>query len=223
MVPIENLFCIDIYEASRPDATAGNAGVASTVANSRPGVKPWQVLTNQQAQAACEAAGKSLCSDAEWYQACAGPALTTYAYGEAYSATTCNGIDKYCYCGAGETCADTEPCPYPGCWGTCGADLHLDPTGSNSGCFNAYGVYDMNGNVWEHVLDGDAKRVRGGAYNCKDSKTLHRCDYIPAVWTPSALGFRCCAPGVMEIPDGGSADEGSARGDPGAGDASGGD
>ncbi len=176
-------FYIDIYEAS-----LGNGEVAT----SRSGAIPWPVGSNAEAQAACEAAGKSLCSASQWYVACIGQQESVYSYGDDYNPTTCNGIDTYCYCDVGP-CATADPCPYPHCWGTCGAPpLHLDLTGSNPGCTNSYGVFDMNGNIWEHVLGGDNTTIRGGAYNCGDSEAYHRCDYIPGTWSPSARGFRCC-------------------------------
>jgi len=92
-----------------------------------------------------------------------------YGYGDVYEPSTCNGIHTF------------------------GLDgFHLLPTGSLPGCVNDWGAYDMNGNLWEHTLGGSNRTIRGGAYNCKDSQTLHRCDYIPTDWEPSARGFRCC-------------------------------
>jgi hypothetical protein len=165
-------FCIDLYEASRGDATATSAGSDGTQAYSSAGVLPWQVASNAEAAGACAAAGKRLCSPAEWQIACEGPDQTTYAYGDRYSATTCNGIDTFA-----------------------NYNFHLTATGSFPGCTNAWGVFDMNGNVWEHVAGGTDLTVRGGAYNCSDSVTYHRCDYVPTTWSPSAKGFRCCADG----------------------------
>ncbi len=211
MVPVEDEFCIDRYEASRPDATATNAGSESTTATSRVGVRPWMVLNNELAAGACEAAGKSLCSEEEWHQACVGPQGSNYSYGDDYSPDTCNGIDKYCYCGS--DCSDRDPCPFQGCYSECGASFGVDPTGTNLGCTNGYGVFDINGNLWEHVLGGNDMRVRGGAFNCLDSQALHRCDYVPGNWSPSARGFRCCSIGLAVESDGGSA-----AGDPGPGD-----
>jgi putative oxidoreductase len=185
-------FCIDRYEASRESATAGSAGSGGSVATSRPGVLPWQVVSNTEADAACRAAGKQLCTADQWVAVCVGQMNTAYGYGDTYEPATCNGIDKYCYCDEGHGCADAGPCPYPQCYGDCGAPFRLDPTGANPGCTNSFGVFDMNGNVWEHVRGGDDTRIRGGAYNCGNSELLHRCDYIPLTWTPSARGFRCC-------------------------------
>jgi Cys-rich repeat protein len=172
MTPVADTFCVDVYEASRPDATAGDPGTDESIARSVAGVLPWRASGNAAALAACQAAGKRLCSPDEWALACAGPDHTTYAYGDAYQPTTCNGIDTY-----GRT------------------GFHLMPTGSFPGCTNEWGVFDMNGNIWEHVAGGTDMDVRGGAFNCSDSRTFHRCDYVPGSWTPSALGFRCCKDG----------------------------
>jgi len=217
MVPVENQFCIDIYEASRADATVDDPGVDNSRATSRAGLLPWQVENNAQAQAACEGADKTLCGERQWFLACRGPAETNYSYGDDYSATICNGIDKYCSCDA-PVCADHDPCPYPHCFRTCGATFHLDPTGSAAGCTNGYGIYDINGNLWEHVQGGNDTRVRGGAFNCSNSEQLHRCDYIPSTWTPSARGFRCCSLGLPGLSDGGPLPDGASGGDPTGGD-----
>ena len=198
MVPIERRFCIDKFEASRPDATIYSEGYDSSFAASRPGVIPWRVENNAEAADACQAAGKSLCTEDQWFTACQGPAETVYGYGNEYDPPICNGIDTYCFCDADQACGERDPCPYPYCYGDCGASFRVEPTGHFADCTNDYGVFDMNGNVWEHVLDGDETRIRGGAYNCSDSKTLHRCDYIPGNWEPSARGFRCCSAGLSD-------------------------
>ncbi|MFH1463369.1 MAG: MopE-related protein [Pseudomonadota bacterium] len=188
MVLVGSCFCIDVYEASRPDATATSAGIDSSCAVSQAGVRPWQVSSNADAATACAAAGKRLCSEAEWYEACAGPTDTDYTYGDAYDAAACNGLDTHC------TCADGSV--YEDCFFDCGGSFYLLPTGSLSACTNGWGVYDMSGNLWEHVDGGNDSTVRGGAYNCGDTPSYHRCSYIPTTWTPSARGFRCCSDGI---------------------------
>jgi hypothetical protein len=181
MVGIENRCCIDIYEASRP------------------GVLPWIVGSRLAARQACQAAGKDLCDQQQWELVCRGPDNTVYSYGDDYDPETCNGIDKYCYCDAGSDCEDQDPCPFPHCYGVCGADFHVGPTGSHAGCTNAYGVFDINGNLWEFVQHGAEILPRGGAYNCLNSEQLHRCDYVPSpTFLPPARGFRCCRPGLDE-------------------------
>lgn len=169
MVSVADAFCVDRYEASRVDATANSAGADDSRAVSRKGVIPWQVRDNAAAQAACEAAGKSLCTPQQWRLACQGSAATVYGYGDNYEPATCNGIDLYGISG-----------------------FRLLPTGALPECKSDWGVYDINGNLWEHTAGGNDTTIRGGAYNCIDSKTLHRCDYVPGDWTPSARGFRCC-------------------------------
>ncbi len=178
MVVVADSFCVDRYEASRPDADADHRGTGEDRATSRPGVLPWLVPDNATAEAACEAAGKRLCTAAEWETACRGPDGTVYAYGDTYDPEICNGIETF---GPGK--------------------FHLTPTGAFPDCTNEWGLYDINGNVWEHVLGGDARSVRGGAFNCSDSRTFHRCDYVPRTWTPAALGFRCCLVPGEALPD----------------------
>lgn len=193
MASVAGLFCMDRYEASRPDATIASEGAVFGAARSRGGVLPWQGTGNGQAAAACEAAGKRLCSPSEWQLACQGPLRTVYGYGDGYEPETCNGIDTH------------------------GGGFHLLPTGSLPGCHDGWGVFDLNGNLWEHVQGGDGSLVRGGAYNCLDSRTLHRCDYIPGNWTPTALGFRCCSDAgeIVDAAPGPDAQDASLDGEPG--------
>lgn len=200
MVPIGDMTCIDRFEASRPDATAVSKGTDTSQATSRTGVLPWFPVDLTTARAACAAAGKRLCRDDEIRTACKGPNDTTYTYGNTYAPTTCNGIDTYCHCDSA-TCADVQPCPYPGCYNRgpdgvigkgCGAALRVMPTGSLPGCVNEYGAFDLSGNVWELVDRGtDEAWYMGGAFNCMDSQAQHRCDSL--VQGVSARGFRCCA------------------------------
>lgn len=198
MKSVDNSFCIDIYETSRADATETDDGEDESKAVSTAGVLPWKVKDNATAQAACEAAGKTLCTEQQWGHACSGPEKTVYGYGNNYQSATCNGIDTFCAC---DSCSSEEICSFPYCYRECGASFHLMPTGSFPDCKNGYGVYDMNGNLWEHVLDGSDKNVRGGAYNCSDSAKLHQCSYIPGNWAPAARGFRCCSAGTLSAPD----------------------
>ncbi len=184
MVAVAEAFCIDRYEASRPDAMASHAGQDDSRALSVAGVLPWEVTNNAEAADACEASGKRLCEPLEWQRACEGPDQLVYAYGNDYEPATCNGLDTY---GLG--------------------GFRLMPTGAFPKCTNAWGAFDLNGNLWEHVAGGSERSIRGGAYNCMDSATYHRCDYIPGYWTPSARGFRCCL-----TPEGASASDPDSEG-----------
>ena len=188
MVPVENQFCIDAFEASRPDATSTSTGSDESMAVSVGGVTPWKVYSLEEAEAACQAAGKRLCEPEEWYQACTGPEEYTYTYGDTYVADACNGIDTHCECDDGEH--------YEGCYSECGGAYYMVATGSMSDCTNGYGVYDMSGNLWEYVAGAADDEVRGGAYNCGDSAATHQCGF-ELTWTPSARGFRCCHDGYF--------------------------
>lgn len=194
MVEVCGAFCMDLWEASRPDATETSPGVDGSMATSRPGVLPWYAtdevagMNLSIAEAACTAAGKRLCSGAEWKLSCQGMEGFTYPWGGDYDPAVCNGIDTYCTC-------DGED-PYPHCYETCGADFHVVPTGSFPACTSPWGAWDVSGNVWEIVASTDGvDHYRGGAYNCRDSEQNQRCDY-DATWNPSAKGFRCCTDGV---------------------------
>ncbi len=191
MAAVSDNLCMDRYEASRPDASAVSGGSDTSYATSRLGVIPWYPVTLPIARAACENAGKRLCSATEWETTCHGEANTVYNYGDEYIADICNGIDAFCYCDEGSVCAETEVCPYPHCRSVCGANFHSMPTGSFAGCVTSEGLVDLHGNVWELVDAGDdQEHYRGGAYNCSNSELLHRCDYDGR--NISAKGFRCC-------------------------------
>ena len=209
MVPVANAFCVDRHQASRPDATETDAGTDDSRAVSVEGVIPWEVDSNSMAEAACAAVDKRLCTPQEWRVACRGPNDTRYSYGDEYDPTACNGIDTFCNC-EDPACVELEVCPYPRCWnlssstengGPCGADYRVVPTGSLPRCTNGWGVYDINGNLWEHVGGGSDQTVRGGAYDCADSAQLHQCDYIPGNWAPTARGFRCCRDPLVQDPE----------------------
>ena len=202
MVSICGSYCVDVWEASRQDATEESGGTDGCVAVSQPGVIPWhsddaeEGMNQQIAAEACEAAGKRLCTLQEWEVVCATLEELTYAYGDDYDPSVCNGIDTYCDCD-GDGVSDGDGA-YPHCREECDTDFHVMPTGSFPECTNEFGIFDINGNVWEVVVSDDGiNHYRGGAYNCADSERLHRCDYDGAESGsfPSAKGFRCCADG----------------------------
>ena len=162
-------FCIDIYEASRPDATDSSPGSESTSATSRAGVIPWAAARFSQAQASCTAAGKRLCSAFEWRRACEGPDpgdANLYPYGNAYESNRCNG-------------SNIPPFDGPAA------------SGSFDRCESAYGTFDQSGNLEEWTTDG---LVRGGAFaspqlnlRCVATNTAD-----PGGPPQASYGFRCC-------------------------------
>ncbi|HEY5945416.1 MAG TPA: MopE-related protein, partial [Kofleriaceae bacterium] len=71
------------YEASKPDASATDPGARSTIACSKSGVKPWTNVTYQQALAACQSVGASLCTESTWHRTCSVVTPLTYPLGVA--------------------------------------------------------------------------------------------------------------------------------------------
>jgi formylglycine-generating enzyme required for sulfatase activity len=131
-------FCIDKYEASKPDATATFAGRWNTgigeeppPAQSKAGVLPWFDLTWAEAKRACENAQKQLPTLAQWQTAYSGHTKKTWPWGDMYQKNSCY-IDRP---------GRTEPFPTGGCCFTqCKGDV----------CFE---TCDMVGHMAEWVSD----------------------------------------------------------------------
>lgn len=163
--------CVELYEASRPDATSTSVGTTNGIPRSIPGRLPWEEVTWEAARAACVEKGKRLCEADEWEDACDGTVGNdglTFPYGDERDVTACN------VSGVGPV-----------------------PTGSNERCVSPFGVFDMGGNLWEWTGNTlDAAVARGGGY---PSSQTHRCTSgpdFPNRFPPAApnveVGFRCC-------------------------------
>lgn len=206
MVLVDDTFCIDLTEAALEeliDATWTAFSPYQTVdghdvrAVSGLGRIPQAYLSGDEAEAACERAGKRLCSSEEWVLACEGPDGFTWPYGNTYDAATCNV---------------TYPHGHPvvnlfgtnvGVWD--GVSMNdprinqqpdtVDEGGANPGCVSAWGTFDQHGNLHEWVSDADGT-FRGGFYadaaingaGCGYRTTAHGRSYHDY-----STGFRCCA------------------------------
>jgi hypothetical protein len=198
-------FCIDRWEASLlrtlPNDELGpwspylNPGNENVIAVSAPDLVPQGYITQTQAAAACQMAGKRLCTDAEWLRACQGAAMNTYPFGNDAQGGVCNDARK-CHPAIQffETTADWiwselgHPClnQLPG---------GLALTGAHEGCISEDGAFDMMGNLHEWTADPDGT-FRGGFYvdtvingpGCLYATTAHNVSH----WDYST-GFRCCA------------------------------
>ncbi len=203
--------CVDRWEGSIVESVPGSAerlwspyvpidGHESSVrAVSRPGVVPQGYISGKQAEGACRASGKRLCSSGEWQNACRGPEQTQFPYGADRRAGACNddirsvhpvpeagillGITRGSLWSEGMNQAIINQLP----------DTLL-PTGDRAECTNGYGVFDMVGNLHEWVDDPDGT-FRGGYYmdtshngeGCAYATTAHDFTYHDY-----STGFRCC-------------------------------
>jgi hypothetical protein len=197
-------FCVDRYEAALVVAATGQPwspywfpGATAVRAVSLRNAVPQACVNGTQAAAACAAAGKRLCTDAEWLRACQGPGGTTYPYGSAYVAGNCNDTravhpavelfgttDAWMWNFLDHPCLDQLP-------------ASLGRTRDRTACVTAEGVYDMVGNLAERTAD-PAGTLRGGDYvsaalnlngfGCANAATAHNVGYHDYT-----TGFRCCA------------------------------
>jgi sulfatase modifying factor 1 len=168
-------------------------------------------------QAACQVAGKRLCTSAEWLDTWQGPRQSTYVFGNDWDPTICNSVDTHCQrccdilglasCPTGEDCGyasdltssyEPETCFISADYGrdTCHVCYHVMPTGAFPQCTNGSGLCDVNGNVWEVVPvptseDSRGYQVRGGAFNCGSPSVRFQCSFN-ATWNDLFAGFRCC-------------------------------
>lgn len=146
----------------------------------RAGSFPRVLVTYKEAEQACQAAGKRICTTTEWIQACGGPRRWPHPVGE-------------------------QPPP----WGTCPSGLVAPvPAGSNRLCGTPMGLMEMLGGVWEwsatsvaappHVYpEGTVLRqVLGGSWINPEGeeKCTSTVGYaaVPQGRRYPELGFRCC-------------------------------
>src|SRR5207237_83632 len=132
-------------------------------------------VTAREAVLLCEAVGRRICDAHEWEGACAGAVREPegeYAWGAARGAmqrlhnekrelTWAYGPTKdHPRCATGS--AKTPTCPGMG-YELCGSNTY--PTGAFPGCVSSFGVYDLHGNVAEHMnlpTDPGELASRGG-------------------------------------------------------------
>jgi len=165
-------YCIDVYEASRSDATTTSAGTSESGGpRSLDGRLPWTMITWDGAKMACAVKNKRLCERDEWLDACDGAVGeaegTKYVYGNDLMAGLCN---------------------------TDGSGVAV--TGAKSSCVSTTQTFDMNGNVreWTGTIKASAA-TRGGAWS---SSQTHECksgdgqQILSPDATSPEVGFRCC-------------------------------
>jgi formylglycine-generating enzyme required for sulfatase activity len=203
-------YCIDRWEAQVVEVS-GKTEVAhpptqpvtnlTVKAITRANVTPQGYISKNEAETACKAAKKRLCTGQEWEKACRGKTPTTFPYGDQRKSGYCN---------------DSGHAPFASLFPELGGDVYgsgkamndprinespntVAPTGSYSKCKNALGVFDMVGNLHEWVADvhdGSRGTFRGGYYQdthlngdgCSYRTVAHDVSYHDY-----STGFRCCA------------------------------
>lgn len=164
-------------------------------ARSVQGALPAGYLNRGHAEAACNNAGKRLCSRGEWVRACRGDQGTKFPYGDKYQAGVCNvhrashpatllhgdASQHHLDPRLGLSYDDDGPL--------------LRPSGSFPECASRWGndkIYDMVGNLDEWIEDAEGAFV-GGFFSratkegCDSSIDSHSPGYLDY-----SLGARCC-------------------------------
>lgn len=197
--------CMDEWEAfleeQRPDGAVPFSPFADptgrdVVARSAPGAIPQGYISGISAGAACEAAGKRLCTDTEWTRACGGAAGTTYPYGSTREPGVCN--DARAVHPAVEYFGTSDSWIWSELDHPCINQQHdtVDPTGDNAGCVDDSGrFFDLMGNLHEWI-DDPAGTFRGGFYvdtQLNGPGCLYRTTAHTTAHRDYSTGFRCCA------------------------------
>ena len=187
--------------ASPPAAPPGmvhlqTPGAAGSVADfhidpyefpSQPGVKPKVYTNATTAREACAAAGKRLCTAAEWRRACAGPdGASRFGYGAQYEAGRCHVARAL---GSGHT-SIMDP------------EAEVAASGAHPRCATPEGVFDLVGNAEEWVEDrwrGQTAMLEGGAWytwtgyaDCTGRYSREPDYRLQEGKRVYSAGFRCC-------------------------------
>jgi formylglycine-generating enzyme required for sulfatase activity len=156
---------------------------------------PEAKLSLEKAIALCKTVGKRLCTSREWRNACQDGKQKRYVYGDKYRPGHCLSNTDI---PQGHTSLIHEEQEYA-------------PSGSNVNCVTDKGIFDMNGNLEEWVLDnwkGFGGILEGGAWyshhqyaDCT-GRYSRQPDYrlTPDRHTDSA-GVRCCWSEVPPSPE----------------------
>ncbi len=207
MANIRHRFCIDRWEGSLveklPDGTSRPhspyeppEGPNGYVAESVSGVVPQAYVSAAQAQAACHAAGKRLCSAVEWRAACGGSEGYAFPYGPERRAGACHDAGR-------APMMVFHAATMKRGWGKTELndprnnqlDGTIAKTGAFPDCATDEGVYDMVGNL--HEWTADPHGTFQGGYWLDTSQHGQGCAYRTIAhgyeYHDYSTGFRCCA------------------------------
>lgn len=230
MAPVGD-FCIDRYEAHLVTGDGDALAVHPYFQRPEPGVRylarsaagvfPQAYISRVEAEAACVAAGKRLCTRREWMRACRGQGVHRYPYGPRGERGRCNTGKPHLL---REVFGDHPP----GGWSYekhfNSPDLDQTPgflarSGDYAGCASELGVHDMVGNLHEWVSDKvdralvqrmelenttrreqpwhEGNGVFMGGFFSTTSELGSGCYFTTIAHEPTyhdySTGFRCCA------------------------------
>lgn len=194
------------YEALRGRASVGSADAETPLpdlpsfsiapkASSIRGVLPQGYLSADQAEAACAAADKRLCTEAEWVTACRGEVGRDFPYGDRYEQGTCNVFrEDHPSAILHGNPARYHDDPRNGLLLVAGRPLLL-PTGASARCASRWGndaIFDMVGNLDEWVADEAGVFVGGFYSRGSRSGCFARVSAHPRRYSDYSTGTRCC-------------------------------
>ena len=197
--------CVDRYEASCVEITeSGDERPYSPYlsveghrvrAESRAGAVPQAYISRDEAEGACSEAGKRLCIEDEWRTACSGPSATQYPYGNVEDPQACNthGVGPLgeLFPNYGTALYDVRVMNDPSLDALPGT---VAPSGTYAACTNAFGVFDMVGNL--HEWTAESKGAFRGGYYLDTHDNGDGCAYVTTAHVPTyhdySTGFRCC-------------------------------
>ena len=135
----------------------------------QPDATPKDMVSQEEAARICKNEGKHLCTIEEWQAACRGKDGFKFSYGNGYKQSKCTTNTKA-----------------------------AKRSGRKAQCRSWYGMYDMNGNLWEWTASTSKQHpdkflVAGGAWNTNNesSCSVSKFSFYPQNQYPS-VGFRCC-------------------------------
>jgi len=154
-------FMVALYDPRRESQSQSRVCIDQFEFPSVPCQYPVVHVRASEAAALCEALGKRLCDAHEWEGACAGelrPAAQEYAWGhDRATMRASHNADRRLVWAYGPSknhalCATNSRksagCPGSG-YALCGSNTL--PTGAFPDCMSSFGVYDLHGNVAEHM------------------------------------------------------------------------